>query len=35
LISGVIFAGLMGFFGGLLPAVRAARMPITTALREA
>jgi putative ABC transport system permease protein len=35
LISGVIFAGLMGLFGGLLPAFRAARMPITTALREA
>jgi putative ABC transport system permease protein len=35
LISGIVFAGLMGFFGGLLPAARAARMPITTALREA
>ena len=32
---GVVFALLMGFFGGLLPALRASRMPITTALREA
>jgi putative ABC transport system permease protein len=29
------FAFLMGFFGGLLPAFRGARMPITTALRAA
>ena len=29
LIWGIVFAGLMGFFGGLLPAARAARMPIT------
>jgi putative ABC transport system permease protein len=27
------FAFLMGFFGGLLPAFRGARLPITTALR--
>jgi putative ABC transport system permease protein len=32
---GIGFAVLMGFVGGLLPAVRASRMPITTALREA
>lgn len=32
---GLIFALIMGFVGGLLPAFRAARMPITTALREA
>jgi len=32
---GIVFALLMGFFGGLLPALRASRMPITTALREA
>ena len=31
---GIGFAVLMGFVGGLLPAVRASRMPITTALRE-
>jgi putative ABC transport system permease protein len=35
LVSGVIFAAAMGLFGGLLPAVRGARLPITTALREA
>lgn len=35
LVGGVVFAGLMGLFGGLLPSVRAARLPITTALREA
>jgi putative ABC transport system permease protein len=32
---GLIFAVLMGFVGGLLPALRASRMPITKALREA
>jgi len=32
--SGLVFAMLMGLIGGLLPALRAARMPITTALRE-
>ncbi|MGA7460643.1 MAG: FtsX-like permease family protein [Candidatus Korobacteraceae bacterium] len=35
LIFGIVFAVLMGFVGGLLPAFRAARMPITRALREA
>jgi len=35
LIIGLIFAVLMGIVGGLLPALRAARMPITRALREA
>ncbi len=34
LLSGVTFAALMGLFGGLLPAIRAARLPITAALRE-
>ena len=34
-IVGLIFAVLMGIVGGLLPAVRASRMPITKALREA
>jgi putative ABC transport system permease protein len=29
------FAVLMGIVGGLLPAFRGARLPITTALREA
>lgn len=32
---GLAFAVVMGFAGGLLPALRAARMPITRALREA
>jgi putative ABC transport system permease protein len=32
---GLLFATIMGFFGGLLPAFRAARLPITSALREA
>jgi len=35
LIFGMAFAVLMGLVGGLLPAFRAARMPITRALREA
>ena len=35
LAVGIGFALLMGAIGGLLPALRAARMPITTALREA
>ena len=35
LIIGLIFAVVMGFVGGLLPAFRASRMPITRALREA
>jgi putative ABC transport system permease protein len=32
---GIVFALVMGLLGGLLPAFRAARMPITSALREA
>jgi ABC-type antimicrobial peptide transport system permease subunit len=32
---GLIFAVVMGIVGGLLPAVKAARMPITNALRSA
>ncbi len=35
LIIGMVFAALMGLVGGLLPALRAARMPITQALRDA
>jgi putative ABC transport system permease protein len=31
---GLVFAGGVGTLGGLLPALRAARLPITTALRE-
>ena len=33
-LYGVIISLVIGLFGGLLPAARAARMPITTALRE-
>ena len=32
--TGVKWALAIGFVGGLLPAVRAARLPVTTALRE-
>lgn len=31
--SGIIFAALLGLLGGLFPAVRAARLPVATALR--
>jgi putative ABC transport system permease protein len=34
LIKGIIFALVMGFVGGLLPAVRAATRPVASALRE-
>ena len=33
--SGISLALVIGFIGGLLPALRAARMPVTVALREA
>ena len=32
--SGLRWALVIGFFGGLFPAVRAARMPVTDGLRE-
>jgi putative ABC transport system permease protein len=32
-LLGVIWALVMGLIGGILPAVRAARVPVTTALR--
>ena len=35
LVAGLVFAVGMGLVGGLLPALRAARLPITSALREA
>jgi putative ABC transport system permease protein len=34
LVKGIFFALVMGVIGGLLPAVRAARLPVATALRE-
>jgi putative ABC transport system permease protein len=35
LMVGMFFALMMGMIGGILPAFRAARLPITSALREA
>jgi putative ABC transport system permease protein len=32
--TGLKWALAIGFIGGLFPAVRAARLPVTTALRE-
>lgn len=32
--QGLTYALVMGFIGGLLPAIRAARLPVVTALRE-
>jgi putative ABC transport system permease protein len=34
MIRGIVYAALIGFIGGLLPAIRAARLPVATALRE-
>ena len=34
-VSGLVIALVIGFIGGLLPAIRAARLPVTTALRTA
>jgi putative ABC transport system permease protein len=34
LVKGVIWATVIGLIGGLLPAIRAARLPIAAALRE-
>jgi len=34
LLGGLVFAALMGAVGGLLPAIRAARIPVARALRE-
>ena len=34
LVQGAVFAAVIGFFGGLFPAIRAARMQIAPALRE-
>jgi putative ABC transport system permease protein len=35
LVQGTVFALLLGLAGGLFPAIRAARLPVTAALREA
>ena len=34
LVQGVIFAAIIGLIGGFFPAIRAARLPVATALRE-
>ncbi len=34
LLEGLIYATAMGVLGGLFPAIRAARLPVVTALRE-
>jgi putative ABC transport system permease protein len=34
LVQGIVYASVMGLVGGLFPAIRAARLPIVTALRE-
>jgi len=34
-MTGLMIALVIGFIGGLLPAIRAARLPVTTALRTA
>ena len=33
--QGLLIAIVIGMFGGFLPALRAARLPVTTALRAA
>ena len=35
LVQGIVFALVLGLAGGLFPAIRAARLPVTAALREA
>ena len=34
LLTAIVIAAVLGLFGGLFPAIRAARMPIASALRE-
>jgi putative ABC transport system permease protein len=34
MVGGVVFALAMGVLGGIFPAIRAARLPVATALRE-
>ncbi|MDX1385270.1 MAG: ABC transporter permease, partial [Thermoanaerobaculia bacterium] len=34
LIQGIVYAAVLGLVGGFFPAIRAARLPIATALRE-
>ncbi|MGB6366097.1 MAG: ABC transporter permease, partial [Thermoanaerobaculia bacterium] len=34
LVQGIVYALMIGLVGGLFPAIRAARLPVATALRE-
>jgi putative ABC transport system permease protein len=34
LVQGLVYAVIMGLVGGMLPAIRAARLPVVTALRQ-
>jgi putative ABC transport system permease protein len=34
LVRGLLYAVIMGLLGGMLPAIRAARLPVVTALRQ-
>jgi putative ABC transport system permease protein len=34
MVGGLVFSAVMGAVGGLLPAIRAARIPVARALRE-
>jgi putative ABC transport system permease protein len=34
MIAGIVYSLMMGFFGGLFPAIRAARLPVAVALRQ-
>jgi putative ABC transport system permease protein len=34
LVRGIVWSALIGLAGGLFPAIRAARLPIATGLRE-
>lgn len=34
LVNGIVYAAIIGLVGGLFPAIRAARLPVSAALRE-
>jgi putative ABC transport system permease protein len=34
LVRAILWAAVLGFVGGLFPAIRAARLPIASGLRE-
>jgi putative ABC transport system permease protein len=33
MVIGIVWASVIGLIGGLFPAIRAARLPVATALR--